>query len=220
FNAIANGQEQPQGQPQPQPSGQPGSLDFNAITAQPQQSQPNDQNDWMQRAADAVESGVTNLGVGVAKGAMQTVNTVSKGIHAIPYVGEYLAPQEGITAADNIATAHGAMQKVGVGAEAIAETLLGDEALKAASLGDKLLKISKVAETYENASPFVKQAIEHGLQAARAGALTGGETLAKTGDVGEAAKAAVVGAAAGGALSVAGKVLPKVWASATGEAIE
>jgi hypothetical protein len=153
-------------------------------------------------------SAAIDVGEGFAKGAVQTVNTVSGLLNKIPGVGEYLAPSEGVQAADQWATPTNTAQKVGVGAESLAEMLLGDESLKGLSLGEKLLNISKVADTYEKASPFVRSAIEAGL---KGGILTGGETFAKTGDVEQAAKEGAVGAAtgaiAGPALVGAGKAV-------------
>ena len=170
-------------------------------------------------AADAGENFLT----GVAKGAGQTVNTVSKALHAIPVVGETLAPSAGISAADTLETPHGVAQNFGVGAESIAEAVLGDEALKGLSIGDKLLHAGKVAEMYDRASPFVKQVIAHGLSMAHAGAVTGGETLAKTGDIGEAAKAGAVGAVAAPIVNAAlspVEAASKLWQSVTGKAIQ
>lgn len=173
----------------------------------------------------------TDLAKGVGEGALQTVNTVSGLINKIPGIGETLAPSQGVSSADAIATPTNTTQKVGVGAESIAEALLGDEALKGLSLGDKLLKVGKVSEVYEKASPFVRAAIERGLNAARAGAVAGGETFGKSGDVGQAAKAAGEGAVAAPvletALPVVGKAVGKVastagdiWSTVTGKAIQ
>lgn len=146
-----------------------------------------------------------DLLTGAGKGVLQTVHgtgeLIRKGMNLVHSgAGDAAIPPSGQQGLDQMSTPTNTAQKVGVGAESIAEMALGDEALKGLSIGDKLLKVSKLADTYEKATPFVRAAIEHGL---RAGATTGAETAAKTGDLGTAAKAGAGAAAAGAAGSVA-----------------
>lgn len=152
-----------------------------------------------------------DLLTGIGKGALSTVqgvgsliNKAGNAVHS--GLGDKIVDPSGLKGEDQMATTQNTTQKVGYGAEALAEGLLGDEALKGLSLGDKLLKVSKLAETYEKASPFVKAAIETGL---RGGTGAGLQTTAKTGDVATGAKAAAVGAAGGTVLGGAGNLLGK-----------
>jgi len=169
---------------------------------------------------------------GFGEGALQTVagtgNLIRKGANAVSSgLGDKIVPPVGSASLESIATPDNTTQQVGKTAEDIAEFISGDEALKSLSLGDKLLKVSKVAQEYEKASPFVKTAIEHAMTAARVGTVTGAETTAKTGDVEEGLKAGAVGAVATpvaeGVGALAGKVpgaAKALWNSATGKAIQ
>jgi hypothetical protein len=223
--AMGNQQQPAQSAPQPQaaqpaPSDDP--LDALAnMKAQPQAQAP--QPGLLSRAAGAVE----DFGAGVAKGAGQTVNTVSKALNAIPVVGETLAPSQGVQAATQMETPTNTAQKLGVGAETIGEFVLGDQALKAASLGEKLLQASKIAKEYESATPFGKAVIEHVMNMARAGAVTSGEAVAKGAGPKQAAEegaAGAVGQLAGeGVVAGANKVADvagKLWDTATGKAVQ
>lgn len=148
------------------------------------------------------------FGVGLAKGALQTVNTVSGLLNKIPGIGETLAPSQGVSSANTIATPTTSAQKLGVTAESLLEMLSGDAGLQAASLPEKIASIAKVAKTYEEASPYVKAAIEGTL---RGGITSGGETLAKTGSPTKALEAGGVGALGGAVLGpIASKVADTV----------
>ena len=162
---------------------------------------------------------------GVGEGALQTVagtgNLIRKGANAIsPGLGEKVIPSVGQASLQSIATPDNTTQQVGKSAEDIAEFVSGDEALKGLALGEKLLKVSTVAEAYENASAFVKAAINHAMTATRVGAVTGAETTAKTGDVEKGLEAGAVGAVATpiaeGAGALAGKA-GKLIADKAGE---
>jgi hypothetical protein len=109
-----------------------------------------------------------DVGAGFVKGAGQTANTVSSVLNKIPVVGKYLAPTEGINAATEMETPTNTAQKVGVGAEGIAEFFLGDEALKGLSIAERLGMASKVAKLAES-NPVIARIISGGLNAARTG---------------------------------------------------
>jgi hypothetical protein len=146
-----------------------------------------------------VGSVVSDVGAGIAKGAGQTVNTVSKLLNKIPVVGETLAPSQGVSAAENMETPTNTAQKVGVGIEGLGEFLLGDEALKGLSLGDKLLSAGKLAKTIEG-SPLLSKAVEIGMNALRTGTVGAGQALAHGASAGEAATTGAVAAGVGGVL--------------------
>ena len=61
--------------------------------------------------------GLEQMLEGVGAGALQTVGGVSRAINKLPYVGETLAPSEGITALRKIATPENTLQRIGAGAE-------------------------------------------------------------------------------------------------------
>jgi hypothetical protein len=114
-----------------------------------------------------------------------------------------------------IATPDNTTQSVGKKAEDIAEWIAGDSAIKGLSLGDKLLKVGKVAEYCEQASPFVKAAIEHGMNIVRGSAAGATEGALKSGgDTAEIEKGAALGAAGEVGSAVTGKVLGKVASKA------
>lgn len=162
---------------------------------------------------------------GVGEGALQTVHGVGELIRqggnlVHSGLGNVIVPPSGQQALQQVATPENLAQGIGVGAESIAEAVLGDEALKGLSLGDKLLHAGKVGEYYEKASPFVKRLMERGLTYARGATVAGGETTAKTGDVGEGAKAAAETAVAAPALDVAFSGTRALWNTATGKTIQ
>ncbi len=140
-----------------------------------------------------------NLGIGAAKGALDTVNTVSGLLNKIPGVGETLAPKAGIKASEQAAVANGTAQTVGKVGEGIAEFFLGDEALKGASIAEKLGVASKVAKLAES-SPTAARLIHAGMNALRTGTVSAGEAAAKGASPTEAAEAGAGGAAGGAAL--------------------
>jgi hypothetical protein len=149
---------------------------------------------------------VSDVGAGFAKGAGQTVNTVSKLLNKIPVVGETLAPSQGVSAAETLETPTNTAQTVGVGIEGLGEFLLGDEALKGLSLGDKLLSAGKLAKTIEG-SPLLSKAVEIGMNALRTGTVGTVQGLAHGDSVREAATTGGVAAGVGGALETGAQVV-------------
>jgi hypothetical protein len=85
-----------------------------------------------------------DLGKGIVKGGLNTINGVSSLIHSIPGgIGKALVPQSGLTAAKMYAEPHGTAQKIGKGTEQAAEFLLpglGEEGagLKLAEMAPQL----------------------------------------------------------------------------------
>lgn len=115
---------------------------------------------------------------------------------------------------------NGTAENIGYGAEGIAEFVLGDEALKSMQLGDKLLKVQKVADAYENGSPFVKQAMNAAMKivgsSARAATVAGAQSELHGQDVATGAETGAVGGAIGGGLGTAADYL----ATKTPEAVD
>lgn len=148
---------------------------------------------------------LTGVGQGVAGTVHGTGELIRKGLNFVHAgAGDTVVPPSGQKALDQAATPVNTAQKVGKTAEDIGEFVTGDEALKGLSLGKRALEAAGLAEKYEKASPFVKAAIEHTMNAVRSGTTAGAVTTAKTGDVGEGAKAgagAAVGSVALGAAS-------------------
>jgi hypothetical protein len=120
---------------------------------------------------------------GFAKSAGQTINTISKGLNAIPGIGESLAPSEGISAAEgmesfdkDVDTPEGLGEAAGAGLEGIGEFILGDEFLKGMTLGDKYNVIGKIHKALET-SPKLQKAMELGVQSMRQSAVAGGQSM-------------------------------------------
>ncbi len=167
-----------------------------------------------------------DVSTGLWKGAGQTVGTVSNLINKIPVIGESLAPKAGVNALEQATTPTNTAQKVGVGAEGIAEFFLGDEALKGLSIAKKLGIAKRLAELAEE-SPRTAAIIQHGLASLRAGTVVTGQQLAhgatlpqalETG--GEAALAGTVtGAAVEGAGALKNAVTPMVEPIVKGEKV-
>ena len=65
--------------------------------------------------------GLEQMVEGVGAGALQTVGGVSRAINKLPYVGETLAPSEGINALRKIATPENTPQRIGAGLEQMGE---------------------------------------------------------------------------------------------------
>jgi hypothetical protein len=205
----------------------------NQISANPPSVQPPTPSDLQgpNQPPSTLKAGgaASDLLQGVGEGAIDTVGTIGKAI-TDPIVKQF-ASSDAMAASDQnlkaLTTPDNTAQSVGYGAESLAEALTGDEAIKGMALGDRLLHVGKVAEAYDKAGPFARKAIETALNAARAGAVTGGETFAKTGDVNESAKAAAEGAVASplieGAIAGTGKAAGAVsdlWGTVTGKAIQ
>ncbi len=161
----------------------PAPIDWNAAvkqfggTVSTLQGQPTGDIDWnaeAQKMGASVSNPIPNdphwlapelghVAVGVAKGAGQTVEGVSKVLNKVPVVGEYLAPTPGVHAAEEIETPHGLSEGVGVGIENILEFVAGDEALKSLSVAEKLGMAERIwAKVGETA---LRQAVIGGTQA-------------------------------------------------------
>lgn len=133
-----------------------------------------------------------DVGAGIVKGAGQTANTVSSVLNKIPVAGKYLAPTQGINAATQIETPTNTAQKIGVGAEGIAEFFLGDEALKGLSIAERLGMASKVAKLAET-NPVIAKIITGGLNAVRTGTTSAVQSALHAPE-GERGSAALTGA--------------------------
>lgn len=165
---------------------------------------PADSGGFLHEAGEAAE----NVGIGFAKGAGQTTETVSKVLNKIPGVGEYLAPSEGIRAEHPMMETHGAAQTVGAGLESIGEFVLGDEALKGLSIADKWSVAAKVAKFTEEAPPIVRKALAIGMHAVRGGTIgavqgAGSAIREGTSVAGGATEGALLGAGAEAAFRAA-----------------
>lgn len=150
-----------------------------------------------------------DVATGALKGAGQTVGTVGSVINKIPVIGETLSPKAGVTALNQAATPTNTAQKVGTGAENIAEFFLGDEALKGLSIAERLGMGAKVAKLAES-NPVIAKIIGHGLTAIRGGSVVTGQELAHGATPTQAletgATAAALGSATGAAVEGAGAI--------------
>jgi hypothetical protein len=168
-----------------------------------------------------------NFNKGIAEGAGQTGNSI---VHATDAVGNYLGDKMGLPGqasvqdiAGNAPAGTGAAgmnqlttpttigEKVGVGAESIAEFFAGDEALKGLSISEQMLQAGKLADTFDKASPFAKATMEAVMNTARTGGVSAAQTLAHGGTVGQAATSFGTVAALGAVGAGTGKVLD--WAA-------
>ena len=189
-------------QPNAAPSSAPGIDEgsFVPLSAVPSQNTPVQPPE--QSTLSEVGDVASDVATGVAKGAGQTVNTISGLLNKIPGVGKYLAPTTGINAATQIETPTNTAQKVGVGAEGVAEFFLGDEALKGLTIAERaslLTKIAKVAEEH----PVVDAIIKKGVQAVRQGTVAAGQQMAHGATPTDAAETGVEAAALGTGVGVA-----------------
>jgi hypothetical protein len=139
--------------------------------------------------------------VGMVKSAAQSVLPGPKNTAAINSTLGTAMPAHN----DPRLQANGTAEMVGKTAEDIGEFVTGDEALKSLSLGKRALEAAGLAEKYEKASPFVRKAIEHTMNAIRQGTTAGVETAVKTGDVKQGAEAGVAAGATSGLLSLVGE---------------
>src|ERR1700723_79450 len=137
----------------------------------------------------------TNLGKGVLEGAGQTGQSIVNATDAIGNkIGDAVGlpghasvqdmagtgPRgQGSAIMNDLTTPKTAGEKVGGGAEGIAEFVLGDEALKTLSMGEKILKIGKLADAYEKASPFAKSAMEAAINTGGSALRSGGVSAAQ-----------------------------------------
>lgn len=141
-------------------------------------------NQWENLKATGKEVG-SDLGKGVAEGAGQTVGTVSTLINKIPYVGETLAPSQGVKALQQMSTPEDTSQKVGAGLEQAGEMALTGGPMRA---GAEALatKIPSIAKYLAPALRIAAESANTGGSAALHGepvgpaALTGGSGQAVT----------------------------------------
>ncbi len=151
-----------------------------------------------EKAWNAVKSTASDLGIGAAEGAANTVGSsivgTSKLLNKIPFLGKYLAPQQGIDAlaarTAEQSTPQNATQSVGKGAEQVGEFLLpgvGEEDATAHALP----YLSKLGTLAKPLSRILYQAGTTGLvNAAQGGSpVTGAATGAVGGAVGEGLRA-------------------------------
>jgi hypothetical protein len=105
-------------------------------------------------------------------------------------------------AATALETPTNTAQKIGVGAEGIAEFFLGDEALKGLSIAERLGMASKVAKLAET-NPVIARIISGGLNAARTGTTSAAQSAlhAPEGERGSAALSGAEYGAAGSAVA-------------------
>lgn len=144
------------------------------------------------------------FGKGIVEGAGQTGNSI---VHATDYLGNKIGDAiglpghasvqdmagtgpagQGSAIMENLTTPTTTSEKVGVGAESIAEFIGGDEALKGLSLGEKALKAAKLADAYEKAGPLAKAAITAVMNAGRSGVVGAAQGMAHGENTKEAAE--------------------------------
>jgi hypothetical protein len=144
-----------------------------------------------------------DVSTGIGQGALDTVHgtgeLIRKGLNAVPFVnhlGDKVIPPVGQTALDQLSTPTNTAQKVGYGAENIAEFMLGDEALKGLSLADKLPKVARAMEVIQKnpilKNQIIQKMIATGVRTGTTGAL---QEFVHSG--GDPVRAAEVGATTG-----------------------
>lgn len=164
-------------------------------------------------ASGYLENQVNDFGVGFGHGVAKTMAGVGHILNKIdPSTGQLAkAVAPGVVQnVQNLANEpnQNADQSAGEFMEDATEFLLGDEALKGLSFAEKLKKVAPAIKVLQE-NPTARKAL---ASAMKTGALSGAQTLAKTGgDVKAAAESAAGGAAAGGLLTAG--------ASKLGEAI-
>jgi hypothetical protein len=134
---------------------------------------------------------LADVGTGAAEGAANTVGSttalVSKALNKIPYVGEYLAPSEGITALEQHtkgrSTPQNTAQTVGKLGEQTAEFFLPDAALSDVAKGLEVAKDAPAAAKI--------------FSLAGRGALSGAGTAAVSAAQGQSPKQVAISAGAG-----------------------
>lgn len=143
-------------------------------------------------------SGVTGVGSGIAKGAVDTMRGTANTMG-----GEGTAERIGIP---DVSTApSGLSEKIGKGAESVLEFMLGEEALKGLSLGEKLEKIAPAVKAME-AHPNLAKVLGSALRGA---AIGGGQGAVKAEGQGQdVLKGAGFGALAGAAGGAIAEAIP------------
>lgn len=163
-----------------------------------------------------------NLGIGAAKGIASTAAPLAFA-GGVSREDDYVDPNTGVSMGhtptpeeksqldqikQGITTPGGehfySPQKLGYAGETLTEFLAGDWAAKGLGIADSMLKTGKIAKVLE-ASPKLMQALKLGAEAMRGGGVQAAQTLARTGDVKEAAKEGGEMAVAGGVLGGVGK---------------
>jgi hypothetical protein len=139
---------------------------------------------------------------GIGAGVGETVSTVGHIINKIPKVGEILSPSSGLAALDvnNAQNSQSFTQKVGKGAETIAEFMLGDEALKGLTYAQKLKRIAPALEHIDK-FPKIKAMLETAI---RQGTVGTGDALLHGATPKEALAQGAVAGGLGGATEGAG----------------
>lgn len=146
---------------------------------------------------------------GAGHGLASTLSGIARGISVNPMTAGAV-PQSAIDFldqhADNNATnsRDRLSQGIGYGGETLAEFLTGDEAFQALSESEKLMQSGKIMKVLEK-SPRLIEALKRGVTGgakagARAAALQGTQTFARTGDPKAAAEDAAIAGGAGAAL--------------------
>lgn len=173
-------------------------------------SVPTAQPGILAKAGGVASDLLQGAGAGVFDTIHGTGEVIRKGLNAVHAgAGDAVVPPSGQAAMAPLQAANNTTQKVGKTAEDIGEFVVGDEALKGLTLGKRALEAAGLAEKYEKASPFVKAAIEHTMNAIRQGGVTAAETGNKTGSATQAAEAGAGAAAGSAALGVAGDLAGK-----------
>ncbi len=126
-----------------------------------------------------------DVAIGAGKGVLSDINTVSRLLNKIPYVGEYLAPSEGVRAAEQLATPENTAQKVGYYVEQIGEFMLPGAAVSKLGKAQVAGQVTKAAL----ARAAAKRAALEAAGSAAVESLHGGDPL--TGAVAGAAGSGV-----------------------------
>lgn len=164
--------------------------------------------DWMERTANAVEGGVTNLAIGAVKGAGQTAVNLGKMVQKVPGVTRavdalYGAPGISSTAmqeADRVLTPANTTQRVGKMGEQAAELILPARAIQRAGVEAAARYGPQLASTIgETAAKLLPNAAVQAAGGAGMSAAQGGNP--------------VVGAVLGGAVPAIGAALDEIPAS-------
>lgn len=164
--------------------------------------------DWMQRTADALESGVANVGVGIAKGAGQTAVNLGKMVQKVPGVTRavdalYGSPgisQASMQEADRVLTPANTAQHVGKIGEQVAELVAPVGAVQRAGVSAAARYGPQLAGTIgETAAKLLPNVAVQAAGGAGMSAAQGGSPL--------------VGAVLGGAAPAIGSALDSIPAS-------
>lgn len=174
-----------------------GGIDLSSGFVDKQQAAP----DAGESMGDAVASNAKDLGKGAVKGLLNTTSGIGSMIHAIPGVGKYLIPQEGLDTEKAYSKPEGTAQKIGYGGEQAAEFL-------APGLGEESAGL-KAAEHLPQIGEAAKPLGRIAYNAATSGAVN----KAQGGSFGAGAAGGTIGAAGSEGLRA---VAPKIAESALG----